>query len=423
MSIGRRWRRPDEQRLWRASRRFYEVTSRASQLPVVGAPLRSLLEALTHIPHLYPLRDLSAPTFQARSLDRLIRKGLGRGLADHLQGDRRAAADHLLRARPRRRPPRLRAGLLPRHRLGHQPRLGAAAARAAADPLLRAEPAGGAAAARLRRGARADRVHRLPAAGRAARRAGPAGAAAQPGRAPGAAGPRAGLPRPDPRRDPSLPGRPAAPIRRAGRRWSRSRWAAPARRPSWRGACSRSLQPLIEEGRLRLCLVAGVRAEVAASSAAGSREAGLGAADRAAAHPVGRTSTSYFPRFNALLAETDILWTKPSEMTFFAALGLPLVLRGRSGVHERYNRRWAVENGARPQAARPRLRRLLDPRVARRGHPGRRGLVRLPALAEVRAVPDPGEGGRCAAGSSRPGRRAGSRAAERRGRLTRLVPI
>ena len=29
----------------------------------------------------------------------------------------------------------------------------------------------------------------------------------------------------------------------------------------------------------------------------------------------------YFPRFNALLAETDVLWTKPSEMTFFSALG------------------------------------------------------------------------------------------------------
>jgi hypothetical protein len=53
----------------------------------------------------------------------------------------------------------------------------------------------------------------------------------------------------------------------------------------------------------------------------------------------------YFPRFNALLAETDILWTKPSEMTFFSALGLPLILSDPVGVHERYNRRWAVENG------------------------------------------------------------------------------
>jgi hypothetical protein len=76
---------PEEQRLWRTSRRLYEATSRASQIPVVGAPLRSLLEALTDIPHLHPQRDLSTPTFQARSLQRLIDKGLGRGLVDHLR--------------------------------------------------------------------------------------------------------------------------------------------------------------------------------------------------------------------------------------------------------------------------------------------------------------------------------------------------
>jgi len=36
---------------------------------------------------------------------------------------------------------------------------------------------------------------------------------------------------------------------------------------------------------------------------------------------------------------------KPSEITFFAALGIPLVLSPPLGVHEKYNRRWAIENG------------------------------------------------------------------------------
>ncbi len=54
----------------------------------------------------------------------------------------------------------------------------------------------------------------------------------------------------------------------------------------------------------------------------------------------------YFRRFNALLAETDVLWTKPSEMTFFAALGLPLVFAPPVGQHESYNLRWAREAGA-----------------------------------------------------------------------------
>jgi hypothetical protein len=33
-------------------------------------------------------------------------------------------------------------------------------------------------------------------------------------------------------------------------------------------------------------------------------------------------------------------------MTFFAALGIPLVFSQPVGMHERYNRRWAIENGA-----------------------------------------------------------------------------
>ena len=53
----------------------------------------------------------------------------------------------------------------------------------------------------------------------------------------------------------------------------------------------------------------------------------------------------YFVRFNALLARTDVLWTKPSEMTFFSGLGLPLMFSWPVGVHEQYNRRWAIESG------------------------------------------------------------------------------
>jgi hypothetical protein len=55
---------------------------------------------------------------------------------------------------------------------------------------------------------------------------------------------------------------------------------------------------------------------------------------------------SYYAAFNATLARTDILWTKPSELTFYGALGIPLVLSWPVGVHERYNRRWAIESGA-----------------------------------------------------------------------------
>jgi len=103
---------------------------------------------------------------------------------------------------------------------------------------------------------------------------------------------------------------------------------------------------MIEHERLRLCLAAGVRADVAERFAHWVRESGLEARlGRGVEIFLAPSLEEYFPRFNALLARTDILWTKPSEMTFFAALGLPLVLSPPVGVHESYNRRWAIENG------------------------------------------------------------------------------
>ncbi|MES1244195.1 MAG: hypothetical protein ABUT39_21500 [Acidobacteriota bacterium] len=335
----------DEQRLWKASRRFYEITSRASQLPVIGAPMRSVLDSMTSIPHLYPYRDLSAPTFQVRSLDRLIRQGLGRGLAGRLMESgspllttffsSAISADHhgcervycvvtdvdINRAWVPFDPKRSRiVYLAPSHRAVQRLRsygvnreriemtgfplphelLGGLdvpeARRNLAARLVRLDPE------RAFRSQARDEIHTflgvdLP--------------ASQEGRPPlatftvGGAGAQAELAR----------------------------------------SLLRSLRPMLGEDRLRLCLSAGVRQEVADRFTAWSREAGLDG------HPAvsilcEKDFGSYYTAFNRLLAETDILWTKPSEMTFYAALGLPLVLSAPVGVHEGYNRRWAIENGA-----------------------------------------------------------------------------
>ncbi len=335
----------DEMRLWRTSRRFYEITSRASQLPFVGAPMRSLLDSMTAIPHLYPYRDLSAPTLQTRSLDRLIRQGLGRGLVDLLERDGSpllttffapalAAAQHgrediycvvtdvdinrtwapvdprsspivyltpSRRAAKRLRSYGIREGKiettgfpLPHELLGG-PDVPVARRNLAAR-LVRLDPK------RAFRSQARDEIHAflgvdLP--------------AEEEGRPPlatftvGGAGAQAELARP----------------------------------------LLQSLRPLIEEGRLRLCLSAGVRREVAARFETWIREAGL-EGNPAVSVLCESGFDAYYQAFNALLADTDILWTKPSEMTFYAALGLPLVLSPPVGVHESYNRRWAIENGA-----------------------------------------------------------------------------
>lgn len=54
----------------------------------------------------------------------------------------------------------------------------------------------------------------------------------------------------------------------------------------------------------------------------------------------------YFEKCSEVLNETDILWTKPSEMSFYAGLGIPLILSNPIGAHEHYNKRWVLENGA-----------------------------------------------------------------------------
>ena len=54
----------------------------------------------------------------------------------------------------------------------------------------------------------------------------------------------------------------------------------------------------------------------------------------------------YFADFNFALRTTDILWTKPSELVFYSALGLPIIMAPSVGSQENYNRTWLKTIGA-----------------------------------------------------------------------------
>jgi len=333
----------DEQRLWARTRSLYSGVSRTSQLPVVGGAVRALLEAVTAIPSPYPRRDLSSPTLGARALRRQIDRGLGAGLVARLRDTGAplvttfyapaVAAAHAgcervfcvvtdsdvnrvwVPTRPRER--RLRY-LVPSHRarrrlatygvpkedieltgypLPHEllggPELPVLRA-TLRDRLVRLDPRGS-----FRRELGRDVDHFL------------GGLPESAGDAPlltfavGGAGAQAGL------AERFLP----------------------------------SLAPLVRRERLRVALVAGIRPEVRERL-----DAAVSAADLVGHPGVEILCEAGFPAylaaFNALLARTDILWTKPSELTFFGALGLPLVFSSPVGDHERCNRRWAVEQGA-----------------------------------------------------------------------------
>ncbi len=97
----------------------------------------------------------------------------------------------------------------------------------------------------------------------------------------------------------------------------------------------------LASGALRLVLVAGLRLRLARSF-----ERLAGSAPEGAVEVVAAASfEGYYRSFNRALLSADVLWTKPSELVFYGAVGLPLLLDTAVGDHERANARWALEAG------------------------------------------------------------------------------
>jgi hypothetical protein len=105
-----------------------------------------------------------------------------------------------------------------------------------------------------------------------------------------------------------------------------------------------SLKQRIDAGRVKMTLIAGTRPDVARTFEVAIAKAGL-AGSRGVEVLLCDSFASYYRAFNALLRTVDVLWTKPSELSFYAALGLALVLAKPVGSHERFNRRWLREQG------------------------------------------------------------------------------
>ena len=312
----------------------------------MGAPLRWALDEITSIPHLHPFRDLSAPTHGVHALDRLIRRGLGRGLLDELSrtgrpllttfyapaivADRAGLGEiycvvtdtdvNRVWAPVDPHGTRIRY-LVPTHRAAKRLQLyGVPAEQITFTGFpLPDELVGGPQLTALARNLAArivrldpHRTFRRERAEEVAHFLGPLPAApeAQPplvAFAVGGAGAQAGLAR----------------------------------------AFLPSLRRDVEEGRLRVALVAGVKPSVKDAFQEALRAARLeGALGRGVEILFEQDVDSYIDAMNRLLARTDVLWTKPSEMCFYAALGVPLICAAPVGVHERINRRWIRESGA-----------------------------------------------------------------------------
>jgi hypothetical protein len=336
-------------RFWERTRKLYEPLTRFSQLPVVGRPLQALLSAITAIPEPWPRRDLSAGTQGTRWMERAARDGIGQKLADELKvsgaplvstfyagailaelhGAKNlhcvitdsdvnrvwappdAARSEIVyfapgdRARRRMesygvRPSQIRVtGFpLPHELVGGRERT--ALKRNLAGRMMRLDPR------RAFRSRHWDEIER---------KLGP-------------------LPLDEEKRPPLI----TFAVGGAGAQTLLAR------------ALVFGVKQQLLDGALRLALVAGRRLEVAEALQEAVRDAGLEDKVELLVDP---DVFSYFRKFNELLARTDVLWSKPSEMTFFAALGLPIVCAPPVGVHESWNQRWAVERGAALQQYEP----------------------------------------------------------------------
>lgn len=60
---------------------------------------------------------------------------------------------------------------------------------------------------------------------------------------------------------------------------------------------------------------------------------------------VERSRPEYFKKFTKLLRTTDILWTKPSELSFYTGAGIPIIMAPVIGSQEEFNRLWLQQIG------------------------------------------------------------------------------
>ena len=334
-----------ERAQWKRYLKAYEGFSRAKGIPVIGKPVFNLLDRLLHIPSLYPIRNLSDSTYQVDMLYRQIKKGLGKGLVQTISQDWQPlltsfyvpaiAADlagyekifsiicdaDLNRVWVAKEPwdsninyfapcgkaaMRLKSYGVPEERIYltgfplDDALLGGrdlttlkhdlAIRLKILDPLGRF---------RTSLGSSVDQL-----LGDAAQTEPPADRVLTITYAVGGAGAQADI----------------------GVR------------------IMRSFAEQLRNGEMQLNLVAGTRPEVRDTFEEAIEQQGM---QGARVEVLYRDALDdYFRDFNTVIRSTDILWTKPSELSFYAGLGLPIIMCPTIGSQEKFNRRWLQEIGA-----------------------------------------------------------------------------
>jgi hypothetical protein len=104
---------------------------------------------------------------------------------------------------------------------------------------------------------------------------------------------------------------------------------------------AKSLRERIRKGEMALNLVAGVREEVKKYFEEVKEE--LLPRSRNLRIIYSPDKNEYFRLSAETIRTTDVLWTKPSELSFYCGLGIPIIIAPPIGAQELYNRHWLLE--------------------------------------------------------------------------------
>jgi len=108
----------------------------------------------------------------------------------------------------------------------------------------------------------------------------------------------------------------------------------------------KSLRERIKRGEIKIILSVGIREKIKKYFEKNLAEIKLNEAKPHCAEIIfEKDIESYFQKFNQVLRKTDILWTKPSELSFYSALGIPIIISSPIGSQEEFNMRWLLKSG------------------------------------------------------------------------------
>ncbi|MFA7256337.1 MAG: hypothetical protein WC047_02015 [Kiritimatiellales bacterium] len=330
-----------EKKLWDKTRRSYEFLSRVQSFPIIGKPLFALLDELQKIAPIYPLRDLSYPTYQVHLMNRLIRKGIGQELIEKM------------RTKPL---PLVTSFMLP----------AVAADLAGYEPVYCIICDAEISRAWVAKNPAASRICYFVPCGRAMKRLKSYGVPDERIFLTGFPMPlevlgnrdldvlRADMAQRLLYLDPACRFWPlhglnvahflgkenCCPKQERVLTITYAVGGAGAQRKAGR-QIAESLRSRIEEGAVVLNLVAGVREDVREYFIKVKEELFPGSNGLRILYSPDKSE--YFRLFAQTIRTTDILWTKPSELSFYCGLGIPIIMSPPVGAQEQFNKKWLME--------------------------------------------------------------------------------